>query len=103
MPDCQMCWNEWQTLERTPLPQLSDEVQVCRNCSRSMKQVVSFARHHGADLTGATAPVMPYSEPSTGQEESANGATAAKEAETADDGAVVSGAGENPPSPRRKK
>lgn len=51
MPDCQMCWNEWQSLQRTPIPQLPDAVQVCRNCGRSMSQVLAFVRHHGVDLS----------------------------------------------------
>lgn len=50
MPDCQMCWNDWPSLTGTPFPRIPDAVQVCRNCARSMKQVVAFNRHHGFDL-----------------------------------------------------
>ena len=50
MPDCQMCWNDWPSLTGTPFPRIPDHVQVCRNCARSMKQVVAFNRHHGFDL-----------------------------------------------------
>ena len=50
MPDCQMCWNDWPSLTGTPFPRIPDRVQVCRNCARSMKQVVAFNRHHGFDL-----------------------------------------------------
>ena len=50
MPDCQMCWNDWPSLTGTPFPRIPEAVQVCRNCARSMKQVVAFNRHHGFDL-----------------------------------------------------
>ena len=50
MSDCQMCWNTWPSLEPTPFPRIPGEVQVCRNCARSMKQVIAFNRHHGFDL-----------------------------------------------------
>ena len=50
MPDCQMCWNDWPSLTGTPFPRIPESVQVCRNCARSMKQVVAFNRHHGFDL-----------------------------------------------------
>lgn len=50
MPDCQMCWNDWPSLTGTPFKQVSAAVQVCRNCARSMKQVIAFTRHHGLDL-----------------------------------------------------
>ena len=59
MPDCNMCWNEWPSLTGTPFPRIPDTVQVCRNCARSMKQVIAFTRHHGVNLvTGelSTAP-----------------------------------------------
>ena len=49
MPDCQMCWNEWPTLTETPFPELAG-IQVCRNCGRSMRQMVAFCRNHGVDL-----------------------------------------------------
>ena len=49
MPDCQMCWNEWPTLTETPFPELAG-IQVCRNCSRSMKQMTAFCRNHGLTL-----------------------------------------------------
>jgi len=52
MPDCQMCWNEWPTLQPVPFPQLSG-ITVCRNCSRSMKQMIAFVRNHGLDLLPA--------------------------------------------------
>lgn len=50
MPDCQMCWNDWPSLTGTPFAAIADQVQVCRNCARSMKQVIAFTRHHGLDL-----------------------------------------------------
>lgn len=49
MPDCSMCWNEWPTLNETPFPQLAG-IQVCRNCARSMKQMVAFCRNHGLSI-----------------------------------------------------
>ena len=52
MPDCQMCWNEWPTLTETPFPELAG-IQVCRNCSRSMKQMTAFCRNHGLVLISA--------------------------------------------------
>ena len=59
MPDCQMCWNDWPSLTGTPFPRIPDSVQVCRNCARSMKQVVAFNRHHGFDLlTGEITPTV---------------------------------------------
>jgi len=50
LADCNMCWNTWNTLEKTPFPLIPEHVEVCRNCARSMKQVIAFARHHGLDL-----------------------------------------------------
>ncbi len=50
MPDCMMCWNTWNTLEQTPFPRIPEHVEVCRNCARSMRQVIAFARHHGVNL-----------------------------------------------------
>ena len=50
MPDCQMCWNDWPSLNLTPFKSIPEHVQVCRNCARSMKQVIAFTRHHGLDL-----------------------------------------------------
>lgn len=49
MPDCQMCWNEWPSLTETPFPELAG-IQVCRNCGRSMKQMLAFCRNHGLEL-----------------------------------------------------
>ena len=49
MPDCAMCWNEWPTLTETPFPELAG-IQVCRNCSRSMKQMAAFCRNHGLNI-----------------------------------------------------
>jgi len=49
MPDCSMCWNEWPTLNETPFTELAG-IQVCRNCARSMKQMVAFCRNHGLDI-----------------------------------------------------
>jgi hypothetical protein len=44
-------------LTSTPFPRIPDQVQVCRNCARSMKQVIAFNRHHGFDLlTGELRP-----------------------------------------------
>jgi len=57
MPDCNMCWNTWNSLEKTPFPRIPEHVEVCRNCARSMKQVIAFTRHHGFDLvTGEVGP-----------------------------------------------
>ncbi len=57
MPDCNMCWNTWNTLEKTPFPLIPEHVEVCRNCARSMKQVIAFTRHHGVNLvTGEIRP-----------------------------------------------
>ena len=57
MADCNMCWNTWNTLEKTPFPRIPEHVEVCRNCARSMKQVIAFTRHHGFDLiTGEVGP-----------------------------------------------
>jgi len=50
MPDCQMCWNDWPSLTGTPFPRIPESVVVCRNCARSMKQVIAFTRHHGVNL-----------------------------------------------------
>ena len=50
MPDCQMCWNDWQTLQTTPFPAVDPAVEVCRNCGRSMKQVIAFVRSKGFEL-----------------------------------------------------
>ena len=50
MPDCQMCWNDWQTLQTTPFPAVDPAVEVCRNCGRSMKQVIAFIRSKGFEL-----------------------------------------------------
>lgn len=57
MPDCQMCWNDWPSLTGTPFARIPDKVQVCRNCARSMKQVIAFTKHHGLNLiTGEIRP-----------------------------------------------
>jgi len=59
MPDCAMCWNEWPTLTETPFPELAG-IQVCRNCSRSMKQMAAFCRNHGLNIipqVGANSPI----------------------------------------------
>jgi len=45
MPDCQMCWNDWPSLTETPFPELAG-IAVCRNCSRSIKQMLAFCRSH---------------------------------------------------------
>ena len=50
MSDCQMCWNTWPSLEPTPFPRIPGEVQVCRNCGRSQKQVIAFIRSKGYEL-----------------------------------------------------
>ncbi len=49
MPDCHQCLNEWQTLEDAPL-ETEPRRQVCRNCSRSQKQVFAFYRREGVDI-----------------------------------------------------
>lgn len=54
MPDCQMCWNEWPTLTPTPFPALAG-IMVCRNCGRSMKQMLAFCRNHGLDILAPSA------------------------------------------------
>lgn len=54
MPDCQLCWNEWPELQPTPLPQLEETVQVCRNCGRDIRRIVAFVRFHGFDITEAS-------------------------------------------------
>jgi len=48
-PDCQMCWNDWPSLTETPFVELAG-IQVCRNCGRSMKQMLAFCRNHGLEL-----------------------------------------------------
>ncbi len=50
MADCQMCWNDWQTLQATPFPAVDPKIEVCRNCGRSMKQVIAFVRSKGFEL-----------------------------------------------------
>ena len=50
MPDCQMCWNDWPSLQSTPFEAVNPKVQVCRNCGRSMKQVIAFVRSKGFEL-----------------------------------------------------
>lgn len=52
MPDCQFCWNEWQSLERVAVPALPDTVTVCRNCNRDVKKFIAFCRFHGIELAG---------------------------------------------------
>ena len=83
MPDCQMCWNEWPTLTETPFPELAG-IQVCRNCSRSMKQMTAFCRNHGLTLIN-TSQVGLNSDPVT---------------EKLDDAAAST---DEPPQPPRKK
>lgn len=52
-----MCWNEWPSLTHPPLPHLPDSVEVCKNCERGIKKVLSFSRFHGIDLvSGELAP-----------------------------------------------
>ena len=89
MPDCQMCWNEWPTLTETPFPELAG-IAVCRNCSRSMKQMTAFCRNHGLVLIsvsaeGATPQVGPNSDPVTAEPSNA------------------AASGDEPPQPPRKK
>jgi len=50
MPDCQMCWNDWPTLQATPFPAVDPAIQVCRNCGRAQKQVIAFIRSKGFEL-----------------------------------------------------
>lgn len=89
MPDCQMCWNDWPSLTGTPFPRIPDQVQVCRNCARSMKQVIAFTRHHGVNLV-------------TG--EVGQGPQAGPETPVAPPGLVKQPEGEEePPSPPAKK
>ena len=65
MPDCQMCWNDWPSLTGTPFPRIPERVTVCRNCARSMKQVIAFTRHHGVDLITGEIPTDPQAGPET--------------------------------------
>ena len=65
MPDCQMCWNDWPSLTGTPFSAIADQVQVCRNCARSMKQVIAFTRHHGLDLITGEIRTVPQAGPET--------------------------------------
>jgi len=65
MPDCQMCWNDWPSLTGTPFSAIADQVQVCRNCARSMKQVIAFTRHHGLDLVTGEIRSGPQAGPET--------------------------------------
>jgi hypothetical protein len=52
-----MCWNEWPSLTKPTLPGLPVSVEVCKNCDRGIKKVLSFSRFHGVDLaTGEIAP-----------------------------------------------
>ena len=83
MPDCQMCWNEWPTLTETPFPELAG-VQVCRNCGRSMRQMVAFVRNHGVDLISV--PQVGLNSDSDQTEPDSNAAS-----------------GDEPPQPPRKK
>lgn len=72
MPDCQMCWNEWPSLTETPFPELAG-IQVCRNCGRSMKQMVAFCRNHGLDIipqAGTNSLAPPEQTPATTDEPS---------------------------------
>lgn len=50
MPDCQMCWNTWPSLQATPFPSIPPEVEVCKNCATSMKKVVAFVKYQGLNL-----------------------------------------------------
>jgi len=50
MPDCQMCWNDWPSLQVTAFPAVDPEVQVCRNCVRDQKHVIAFIRSKGFEL-----------------------------------------------------
>ena len=52
-----MCWNEWPTLTKPTLPGLPESVEVCKNCDRGIKKVLSFSRFHGIDL--ATGEITP--------------------------------------------
>ena len=65
MPDCQMCWNDWPSLTSTPFSAIADAVQVCRNCARSMKQVIAFTRHHGVNLVTGEVRSGPQAGPET--------------------------------------
>jgi len=50
MPDCQMCWNDWPTLAKSPFPAVEGEV-LCRNCVRDHKHVIAFTKSKGFELT----------------------------------------------------
>ena len=50
MPDCQMCWNDWPTLAKSPFPAVEGEV-LCRNCVRDHKHVIAFTKAKGFALT----------------------------------------------------
>jgi len=49
MPDCQMCWNDWPTLAKSPFGAVEGEV-LCRNCVRDHKHVIAFTRSKGFEL-----------------------------------------------------
>lgn len=72
MPSCAMCWNVWESLQRAT-PDL--DVQVCRNCGRSIQQVIGFlAFHQSAEADGqhtlgeTPQPPMPPDGPSLAQD-----------------------------------
>lgn len=89
MPDCQMCWNDWPSLTSTPFAGIASHVEVCRNCARSMKQVIAFTRHHGVNLNTGEIRSGPQDGPQTLNPDTDHGRVSKRE--------------EEPPSPPAKK
>lgn len=81
MPDCQMCWNDWPSLTGTPFAKVDAAVQVCRNCARSMKQVIAFTRHHGLDLITGELRSGPQAGPETLNPDTDHGRVSKREEE----------------------
>lgn len=93
MPDCQMCWNTWPSLQATPFPSIPPEVEVCKNCATSMKKVVAFVKYQGLNLV--TGEVRPG--PQAGLETRPDPDVAEKKRATSAQGE------EEPPDPPAKK
>lgn len=59
MPNCQMCWNEWGSLERVGVPGSPESEIVCRNCNRTLKQATGFLAHLGFTTAQPDEPPRP--------------------------------------------